>query len=117
MGKTTKDPLVSELTKTLQSKKAQDIMVFDMRKTGQNVCDYFVVCHGLSKVQSQSIAENTIKELRRSGPYKPIHIEGMTNAEWILVDYGDVVAHIFMEESRQFYQLEELWADARVTDV
>lgn len=117
MGKTQKDPLVEELTKTLKSKKAQNIVVLDMRETGQYVCDYFVICHGQSSVQTQSIAENTIKELRSSVPIRPFHLEGMANAEWILIDYGYVVAHIFMEESRGFYRLEDLWADAKITTV
>lgn len=117
MAKTKNDPLVSELTKTLKSKKAQDILVLDMRETGQNVCDFFIVCHGQSKVQTQSIAENTIRDLRTSGSAKPIHVEGLNNAEWILVDYGHVVAHIFQEESRSFYRIEDIWADAPVMKI
>ncbi len=115
MAKTKTDPLVSELTKTLKSKKAQEIIVLDMRETGQNVCDYFIVCHGQSKVQTQSIAENTIRELRSNDIARPFHVEGLANAEWILIDYGHVVAHIFQEESRSFYRIEDIWADAGIT--
>jgi ribosome-associated protein len=114
MVKTVKDPIVTKLVKTLKSKKALNIVVMDMRETGQNVCDFFIVCHGTSSVHTQSIAENTIKELRREEALKPVHVEGLTNAEWILVDYGNVVAHIFREETRDFYKLEELWADADI---
>jgi len=114
MVKTVKDPVVTKLVKTLKSKKAQDIIVMDLRETGQNVCDFFVICHGQSNVQTQSIAENTIRELRRDEALKPLHVEGLSNAEWILIDYGNVVAHIFREEFRNFYRLEDLWADATV---
>jgi ribosome-associated protein len=117
MVKTAKDPLVAKLTKTLKSKKAQDIAVLDMRETGQNVCDYFIICHGQSGVQAQGIAENTIRELRKEEGLKPFQVEGLANAEWILIDYGNVVAHIFREDTREFYRLEDLWADAMVSTV
>lgn len=117
MVKTVKDPLVSKLTKTLKSKKAQNIVVLDMRETGQNVCDFFVICHGTSGVQTQGIAENTIRELRTEEGFRPIQVEGLSNAEWILVDYGNVVAHIFREDMREFFRLEDLWADAKITTI
>ncbi|MGD9492903.1 MAG: ribosome silencing factor [Bacteroidales bacterium] len=117
MVKTVKDPLVSKLTKALKSKKAQNIVVLDMRETGQNVCDFFVICHGVSGVQTQGIAENTIRELRKEEGFKPIQVEGLSNAEWILVDYGNVVAHIFREDMREFFRLEDLWADAKITTI
>lgn len=117
MVKTVKDPLVSKLTKTLKSKKAQNIVVLDMRETGQNVCDFFVICHGVSGVQTQGIAENAIRELRKEKGFKPIQVEGLSNAEWILVDYGNVVAHIFREDMREFFRLEDLWADAKITTI
>lgn len=117
MVKTVKDPLVSKLTKTLKSKKAQNIVVLDMRETGQNVCDFFVICHGVSGVQTQGIAENAIRELRKEEGFKPIQVEGLSNAEWILVDYGNVVAHIFREDMREFFRLEDLWADAKITTI
>ena len=117
MVKTVKDPLVSKLTKALKSKKAQNIVVLDMRETGQNVCDFFVICHGTSGVQTQGIAENTIRELRKEESVKPIQVEGLSNAEWILVDYGNVVAHIFREDMREFFRLEDLWADAKITTI
>ncbi|HPF00909.1 MAG TPA: ribosome silencing factor [Bacteroidales bacterium] len=117
MVKTVKDPLVSKLTKALKSKKAQNIVVLDMRETGQNVCDFFVICHGVSGVQTQGIAENAIRELRKEEGFKPIQVEGLSNAEWILVDYGNVVAHIFREDMREFFRLEDLWADAKITTI
>ena len=86
----------------------------DLRKTGQNICDYFIICHGTSKVQTQSIAENSINDLRKDLKMKPFSTEGMKNAEWILLDYGEVIVHIFLEDSRYFFHLEDLWADAKL---
>jgi ribosome-associated protein len=117
MAKSSIEPVTLKLAKTLKSKKAQDIIVLDMRETGQNVCDYFIICHGTSGVQTQSIAENCIRELRSEEGLKPIHVEGLNNSEWILIDYGNVVAHIFREEFRDFYKLEDLWADAKATTI
>ena len=114
MVKTVKDPLVSKLTKTLKSKKAQNIVVLDMRETGQNVCDFFVICHGTSRTQVEAIADAVEEKVLKASGIKPRYREGFHNAEWILLDYFDVVAHIFQEKYRNFYQLENLWADAEI---
>jgi ribosome-associated protein len=95
-------------------KKGEEIVRLDLTDIPNSVSNYFVVCHGNSKIQVEAIAgsveEHTLKELRA----KPWHREGFENAEWILLDYVDVVVHIFQEETRKFYNLEKLWADAEV---
>lgn len=111
--KQTKNP-ADQIAETFKLYRGADVVVLDLRKTGQNVCDYFVICHGTSKVQTQSIAENSIKDIRKDLKLKPFSVEGMKNGEWILLDYGDIVAHIFLEDSRQFFHLEDLWADAEI---
>ena len=103
------------IAETFKSFRGQEVTILDLQKTGQNVCDYFVICHGTSKVQTQSIAENSMKELRKDLKMKPFSIEGLKNGEWILLDYGDVVAHIFLNEFREFFNIEDLWADAEMT--
>jgi ribosome-associated protein len=102
------------IAETFQSNRGQEVVILDLRKTGQNVCDYFIICHGTSKVQTQSIAENSMQDVRKKLKIKPFSVEGMKNGEWILLDYGDIVAHIFLDDSRQFFHLEDLWADAKI---
>lgn len=96
--------------------KAEDIKVLDLTKIRQNVCDYFVIAHGMTKNQVQSIAELLDKEMAKKHAVKPFHREGKANGEWILLDYGYIVAHIFLKEAREFYNLEGLWADAEITN-
>jgi ribosome-associated protein len=95
-------------------KKGEEVVRLDLTKIPNSVSNYFVVCHADSKIQVEAIAgsveEHTLKELSS----KPWHREGFENAEWILLDYVDVVVHIFQKETREFYNLEKLWADAEV---
>lgn len=114
MTKKVKLKLVEKIAERIQSNKGQNVIILDLRKTGQNVCDYFIICHGTSNIQTQSIAENTINDIRKKLKVKPFNVEGMKNAEWILLDYGEVVAHIFLEDFRYFFHLEDLWADAKI---
>ena len=76
------------------------------------VTDYFVICHATSKTQVEAIADKVEDEVLEKTGVKPYHIEGKDNTEWILIDFVDVVVHIFLQSARSFYQLEELWADA-----
>lgn len=98
----------------IQEKKGHDIVLVDLREIHNAVCDYFVICHGDSTTQVNAIAdaieEETIKHLQE----KPWHREGMENAEWVLLDYVSVVAHVFHRDAREFYSLEKLWADAKI---
>lgn len=106
------EQLMNTISGVMKAKMAHQIVVLNLQELGQNVCDYFVVCHGTSKVQVQALAENVTREVKKSHHFRPINTEGMANAEWVLLDYGDVVVHIFLEEMRDFYKLEQLWADA-----
>jgi ribosome-associated protein len=91
-------------------KKAQDIAVLRLSAITE-FTDYFIICAGNSTRQTQAIADAVIEELKRIKT-RPLHTEGYNNAEWILIDYGAFVVHIFTEESRRFYDLERLWRDA-----
>lgn len=91
-------------------KKALDVVIIDMKKTS-GICDYFVISSGASTTQVRAIADNIEKKLKESKE-RLRHIEGQREALWILLDYGDVVGHVFLDETRRFYDLEKLWADA-----
>lgn len=97
------------IAKAAQDKKALDAVILDMRKI-PSVSDYFVIVSGTSTTQAKAIADNIVEKLKIKGE-KLRHIEGAREALWILLDYGDVVAHVFIDEMRKFYELERLWGD------
>ncbi len=96
-------------------KKAEDVQILDLAGLAA-ACDYFVVCSGRSEQQVQAIADHISEKMRESG--QPAwHVEGRSHRRWILLDFVDVVAHVFHTETRQYYMLERLWGDAEVTEV
>lgn len=99
--------------KAASDKKALDIVMIDIRKM-PSVADYFVVTSGTSTTHTRAISDSIIKKLEERGE-RPWHIEGVRDGLWILIDYGDVVAHIFTEDKRRFYNLEKLWGSAPKT--
>lgn len=99
----------------MQDRKAKDICIVDLRNIGNAMCDYFVICHGTSNTNVEAIADSVEDEIRKNLKEKPFHKEGKDNSEWILLDYFDVVVHVFQKEKRDFFGLEELWADAPIT--
>ena len=109
--------LYKAIVEGMQENKAQDIVVLDLRKLSSAVCDYFVICSGESSTQVDGIANSGARFTRQELKEKPWHIEGKTNSEWILLDYIDVVCHIFYKDARKFYELEELWSDAERTNI
>ncbi|RJQ32949.1 MAG: ribosome silencing factor [Peptococcaceae bacterium] len=98
-----------------EEKKAFNITVLDI-KTVSIVADYFIICSGRSNTHVQAIAESIQKKLKETGTHV-LHLEGVREGRWILLDYGDVVVHVFQEAERQFYNLERLWGDAEVVDI
>ena len=108
------DLLLKSVIKGIFEKQGQDVLKIDLRKIENRIADYFVICHGDSKTQIDSISYSVEDTARKEAGEKPIHVEGHENCFWVLVDYGDVVVHIFQEEYRNFYSLESLWADAVV---
>jgi len=95
----------------MQDKKAKNIVSLDLSKIGNSITNYFLICHAPSKTQIEAIYDNVLEFVRKECETKPYNKEGLENAEWILIDYVDVVVHIFLEDIRKFYNLEELWAD------
>lgn len=98
----------------MQEKKAQDIVVMDLRKVKNAICDYFVLCSGGSDTQIDAISTSIEEEVYKASRQDPWHKEGKLNREWILMDYVDVVAHVFKKDRREFYDLEQLWGDADI---
>ena len=98
-------------------KKASDVVVLDLRDIKHAVADYFVIGSGSSDTQIDAISEAIEEQVRKTSKEKPWKKEGFQNKEWILLDYVDVVAHVFVKEKREFYALEDLWADAHITTV
>ena len=106
--------LVNAIIKGMQEKKAKDIVCLDLQDTGNASSDFFVICHGDSSTQVDAIAKSIEEEVKKEVSEKPWHLEGYENAEWILLDYVNVVAHVFYKDTRTFFDLEGLWADAKV---
>jgi len=93
-------------------KQAVDILALDLRGI-TTMADVFLICHGRNTRQNQAIADEIEKQLKEVHGERPLAIEGLSNAEWILMDYGDLVVHIFTEKSREYYELERLYRDAK----
>jgi ribosome-associated protein len=109
--------IAEEAVRAMDDRKGIDIVTIDLREIDGCFCSFFVICHGTSGTHVAGLADHVHESLRVQLGEKPTHVEGMNQATWVLLDYGDVVVHVFREEQRQFYQLEEFWADARVTKV
>ncbi|MDR3350526.1 MAG: ribosome silencing factor [Prevotellaceae bacterium] len=103
---------VDVITQALLDKKGQDVVSLDLTPLEAAICDHFVIAHADSGTQVAALADNVEKEMYERLQEKPLRRQGKENAFWIIVDYGDVVAHIFQTPYRMFYRLEELWADA-----
>ena len=109
--------LCEAIVEGMKENKANDIVILDLRHLESAVCDYFVLCSGDSTTHVDGISNAVTRYVRKSIKEKPWHIEGKTNSDWILLDYINVVGHIFYKESRSFYDIEELWSDANRTNV
>ena len=111
------EKLSQTITKGMQEKKASDIVVMDLRKVKNAVADFFVLCSGSSDKQLDAIADSVDEEVYKTLKENPRYTEGKNNKEWILLDYIDVVVHIFRQDRRQYYALEKLWGDAEITEI
>ncbi len=117
MAKKTKntDLLITEIIKGIEDVKGEHITLLDLREIENTVCDYFIICDGTSNTQVSAISASIQKNVSKSLKEKPWHVEGESFAEWILLDYVDVVVHVFQKPTREFYNIEELWGDAKIT--
>ena len=113
-GQVTSRALSEKITQGMLEVKAIDIQIFDLRAVQHAIADFFVLCSGNSDIHIDSISQMIEKYAFDQAKQKPWHKEGYANKEWILIDFVDVVAHIFNKEKRAFYDLEKLWADAKI---
>jgi ribosome-associated protein len=106
--------LLNSIVKGIFEKKGHNVLKIDLRKLENRITDYFVICHAPSGSQVSAICDSVEDTVRKESGEKPLHIEGLDNCFWVLLDYGNVIVHVFLEEYRNFYSLESLWADAKV---
>ena len=111
------ETLSDVIVKGMQEKKATDIVVMDLRKIKNAVADFFVICSGNSDKQLDAISDSIDAEVFKKLKENPWHTEGKNNKEWMLLDYINVVAHVFRKDRRDFYALERLWGDAEITEI
>ena len=113
--KTASEMLSEIIVEGILEKKGESIVKIDLRKMKNAIADFFIVCHGNSRAQVEAIADSVQMEVKKAVGQNVWKKEGFENAEWVLLDYFDVVVHIFQTDARKFYRLEDLWADALVT--
>ena len=106
--------LVRTITRGIQEKKGQQIVVADLSKIEGAIARYFIICQGNSPSQVEAIAESVGDFARNEYNEKPSRVAGMENAQWVAMDYGDVMVHVFLPDVRAFYDLEHLWQDAEM---
>ena len=111
------DLLITEVLKGIEDVKGENISIIDLREIDNTVCDYFILCDGTSNTQVSAIAASVQKNVSKSLKDKPWHVEGQNNSEWILMDYVNVVVHVFQKHVREFYDIESLWGDAKITQI
>ena len=109
--------MINSIIKGILEKKGHEVVCIDLSQVKNAVCDYFVICHGDSNTQVNAIAESVAKETIEQLSIRPFSTEGMNNAEWVLLDYGQTVVHVFRKPFRMRYMLEELWGDGKVTRI
>tara|TARA_B110000238_G_scaffold149883_1_gene161641 strand:- start:326 stop:694 length:369 start_codon:yes stop_codon:yes gene_type:complete len=111
------DDLISVIIKGIDDVKGENIQLLDLRDIENTVCDYFIICSGNSNTQVNAISGSVQKLVSKELKDKPWHIEGQGNSEWILMDYVNVAVHVFQKHVRDFYDIESLWGDAKITEI
>ena len=109
--------VIKQIIEGIQDKKGKEIVVVDMLKLGNSICDYFVICQGNSPTQVSAITDSIEDTVRINCKKKPYSIDGLRNSQWVAIDYGDILVHIFLPDVRRFYDIEHLWADATLTEI
>ena len=114
---TSPDNLITFTIEGIEDVKGQNITILDLRDIENTVCDYFIICDGTSNTHVNAIVNSVQKKVSKNTKEKPWHIEGTENAEWVLMDYVDVIVHIFQKHVREYYDIENLWGDAKITEI
>ena len=111
------DALIASIIKGIDEVKGDNIQLLDLREIENTVCDYFIICSGNSNTQVNAISGSVQKLVSKELKDKPWHIEGKGNSEWVLMDYVNVVVHVFQKQFRDHYDIEGLWGDAKITKI
>lgn len=116
-NKNSNDVLLANIIKGIEEVKGNDIDILDLREIDNSACDYFIICNGNSNTQVSAIVNSVQKTVSKEIKDKPWHVEGMENAEWVLMDYVNIVVHVFQKNIREYYNIESLWGDAKITTI
>jgi ribosome-associated protein len=111
------DVLLANIIKGIEEVKGNDITILDLRALENTVCDYFVICNGNSNTQVNAIVNSVQKVVSKELKDKPWHVEGADVADWVLMDYVHIVVHVFQKHIREYYDIESLWGDAKITTI
>ncbi len=106
------EELLEKIIKGIQDKKGKEIVTLNISKIENSICDYFVICHGTSSTHVDAIIDSIEQKVKKELNEKPYHKEGLDNLTWVLIDYASIIIHVFQKDYRDFYNLEDLWADA-----
>ena len=115
--KSNADELISKIITGVENVKGIDISLLDLRDIENTVCSYFIVCSGSSNTHVNAIVSSVQKTVSKELKEKPFHTEGLKNSEWVLIDYVNIVVHVFQKPIREYYNIEELWGDAKTTQI
>ncbi|MDD2381810.1 MAG: ribosome silencing factor [Mariniphaga sp.] len=113
----TVEKLKASILEGIKKIKGNDIRIIDLNTIHHTECGYFIICHGNSTTQVSSIAQSVEKTVKEETGENAWHTEGYQNSIWVLLDFGEIVVHVFQESSRAYYNLEGLWADAKITNI
>ena len=105
------------ILEAIREKKGHEIVSIDLTKVENSICDCFIICHGESVTQVGAITDSIERKMKEEARIRAHHVEGLRNSQWVLLDFFDILVHVFQKEYRAFYRLEELWADGKVTRV
>ena len=109
--------LLNNIISGIQEKKGKNITIIDLKGISGVVCDFFVICEGNTPTQVAAVAESVEHVVKTDTKESPIRVQGQQLAEWVGIDYGDIIVHIFIPEKRNYYNIENLWSDAKITTI
>jgi len=109
--------LVNSIVAACQEKKAKNIVIVDMTELIGTICQYFVICDGNTPTQVSAISEEIVDSIKKKKKDRPITVDGLRESRWVGIDYGTVIVHVFLPELREFYNIENLWADAKLESI
>ena len=115
--KVSNDDLIANIIKGIEEVKGSNIDILDLREIDNSACDYFIICNGNSNTQVNAIVNSVQKTVSKAIKDKPWHVEGADVADWVLMDYVHIVVHVFQKHIREYYDIESLWGDAKITTI